>query len=240
MLRAKLVLAPLLLALVAGTARAATYTLESPAKNLVLTVKHDPKAGTLAWDVRSKGTPIIEKGALGIVTSAGDFSSGLAFVSQARRQLEETFKLPVGKRSTYENHARELQLVFKKGAGELAILLRAYDDGIAFRYNVRGSGPLEISAETSTFPLSARNVTYWGQAHPNNYGYETPLGPVTADRISMPVLAELKDRKHFVMVTQAATYGDYILPNYKRDGNALALSFPMDQKEPVKATLPFV
>jgi alpha-glucosidase len=240
MLRAKTIFcAPLLFALVAGTARAATYTLESPANNLAVTVQHDPRAGTLTYDVRSKGTPIVERGALGIVTSKGDFTRGLGFVSQARRQLDETYRLPVGKRSTYENRARELQLVFKKGEGELAVLFRAYDDGIAFRYEVRGSGELEVSAETSTFPLSGKTVSYWGQAHPNNYGYESPLGPVTADRISMPVLAELQDRKHFVFVAQAASYGDYIIPNYKRSGNTLAVSFPMDQREPVKTTLPF-
>jgi alpha-glucosidase len=119
------------------------------------------------------------------------------------------------------------------------VLFRAYDDGVAFRYNVRGSGPLEVSAESTTFPLSGKTVDYWGQAHPNNYGYETPLGPVTADRISMPVLAELKQRKHFVMVAQAASYGTYVIPNYRRTGNTLALSFPMDQKEPVRTTLPF-
>ena len=241
MLRAKpTFLCALLLLALASQARAASYALQSPGGNVALTIKHDPKAGTVTYDVRSKGTPIIEKGALGITTSVGDFTGGLAFVSQARRQLEETYKLPVGKRSTYENHARELQLVFKKGDAELAILFRAYDDGLAFRYNVRGSGDLQVSAETSTFPLSGKNVTYWGQAHPNNFGYETPLGPVTADRISMPVLAELKDRKHFVLVAQAASYGDYVIPNFKRTGNSLALSFPMDQKEPIKTTLPFV
>ncbi|HXU80203.1 MAG TPA: glycoside hydrolase family 97 N-terminal domain-containing protein, partial [Polyangia bacterium] len=240
MLRATTTFVLVLLTLaLAPPLRAATYTLQSPANNLLLTIRHDPKAGTVSYDVRSKGTPILEKAAVGITTSVGDFTSGLAFVSQARRQLDESYKLPVGKRSSYLNHARELQLVFKKGEAELAVLFRAYDDGVAFRYQVRGTGPLEITSEATTFPLSGKNVKYWGQAHPNNFGYETPLGPVTADRISMPVLAELVDRKHFVFVAQAATYGDYILPNYKRSGNALALHFPMDQKEPVKTTLPF-
>jgi hypothetical protein len=71
------------------------------------------------------------------------------------------------------------------------VFVRAYDDGIAFRYAAPGAGPVEIAGETTTFPLASKDVKYWGQAHPNNYGYETPLGPVTADRISMPVLAEL-------------------------------------------------
>jgi alpha-glucosidase len=55
----------------------------------------------------------------------------------------------------------------------------------------------------------------------------------------MPVLAELKDARHFVLIAQAGSYGDYVIPNYKRQANVLALSFPMDQKEPVKTSLPF-
>ena len=115
----------------------------------------------------------------------------------------------------------------------MRVLLRAYDDGLAFRYAIPGSGPLEISGETTTFPLTAGPMTSWGQAHPNNYGYETALGPVTADRISMPVLVELpENRKHFLFVAQAASYGHYVIPNYQRQGNVLTLSFPLDQREP--------
>jgi alpha-glucosidase len=117
--------------------------------------------------------------------------------------------------------------------------LRAYDEAIAFRYVLPGQGDLQVTGETTTFPLASAKVTYWGQAHPNNYGYETPLGPVEADRISMPVLAELKDKEHFVFVAQAGSYGNYVIPNYKREGNTLTLAFPLDQKEPVKTTLPF-
>ena len=62
---------------------------------------------------------------------------------------------------------------------------------------------------------------------------------MTADRISMPVLAQLVDRGHFVLVAQAASYGTYVIPNFKRAGNTLAVSFPMDQKEPVRTSLPF-
>jgi hypothetical protein len=55
----------------------------------------------------------------------------------------------------------------------------------------------------------------------------------------MPVLAQLVDRGHFVLVGQAASYGTYVIPNFKRAGNTLAVTFPMDQKEPVRTSLPF-
>jgi alpha-glucosidase len=220
-------------------ARAGTYTVKSPDGRIVLRVGHDARKGTLGYDVISGGTPVIEQGALGISTSAGDFTSGLAFVRQARRAIDETYRLPVGKRSSYVNRAQELELVFRKGTGELVVTLRAYDDGVAFRYGLPGEGEVEISGETSTFPLADRDLAIWGQAHPNNYGYETPLGPVSADSISMPVLVELKQRKHFLFVAQAASYQSYVIPHYRRAGSVLTLSFPLDQREPIKTTRPF-
>jgi alpha-glucosidase len=222
-------------------AAAADYTLRSPSGGVVLIVSHD-KSNALTFSVRSAGTTVVQRGALGITTSAGDFTGGgLTFIRQARQLVDETYKLPVGKRSTYRNHANQLELVFTKGKEptELRLVLRAYEEGVAFRYALGGSGPLEITRETSTFPLVAAKVKYWGQEHPNNYGYETALGPVTAERISMPVLAELGDRKHFLFLAQAASYSSYVIPNYERKGNVLSVDFPLDQKEPVRTTLPF-
>ena len=220
-------------------ARAAEYTVRSPDGRIRFTVAHDGRSGTLRYRVLSGGARLLEKGALGITSSLGDFTGGLRPVSRQSREIDETYRLPVGKRSTYRNRARELELAFGKAGRELRLVLRAYDDGIAFRYALPGSGPVEITGEGTTFPLQGRDVRYWGQAHPNDYGYESPLGPLTADRISMPVLAELKDRRHFVLVAQAATYGDYVIPNYKRQGDVLTVSFPLDQREPVRASLPF-
>jgi alpha-glucosidase len=221
-----------------SAAHAADYVVKSPSGALTFIVTPD-RRGALTYWVRSGGVPVLEGGALGLVTSQGDFTNGLRFVRQAKAAINETYKLPVGKRSTYVNRANELTLTFSKGGQDVGVVLRAYDDGIAFRYVLPGRGPVEIFSESTTFPLAARDVAYWGQPHPNDYGYESQLGLLTAERISMPVLAELRDIRHFVLVAQAGSYGDYVIPNYKRQANVLAVSFPIDQREPVKTALPF-
>ena len=229
----------LLVATHLSTASAAEYALRSPSGALTLTAGPD-RRGALRYSVRSGRVPIVEGGALGLVTTQGDFTTGLRFVRQQPAVIDETYRLPVGKRSTYVNRANELTLTFAKDGHEVGVVLRAYDDGIAFRYVLPGSGDIEIARESTTFPLASRDVTYWGQAHPNDYGYESQLGPLTAERLSMPVLAELKDARHFVLVAQAGSYGGYVIPNYERQAaNVLTLAFPMDQKEPVKTSLPF-
>ena len=223
---------------VSPTARAsAQYVVKSPDGRIALAVQH--QRGVLTFSVSNGKTLLIDHGRLGLTSSRGDFTNGLRFVRQSRAAIDERYTLPVGKRSTYVNRANELDLAFASGTQELHVVCRAYDDGIAIRYVLPGTGDVEISGETTTFPLADTDVAYWGQPHPNNYGYETPLGPVTADRISMPVLAELRARKHWLLVAQAASYGSYIIPNFARQGNTLAVRFPMDQKTPVRTTLPF-
>jgi alpha-glucosidase len=97
----------------------------------------------------------VEGGALGIVTRQGDFTNGLRFVRQARAVIDETYTLPVGKRSTYLGRANELTLTFSKDGHEVGVILRAYDDGIAFRYVLSGRGDIEIASESTTFPFRA-------------------------------------------------------------------------------------
>ncbi len=239
--RSSSLLAPVALVVLtaAPPARAASYEIASPGKNLAVTVEHDAGgAGGLRFSIRSGAVALVEGGTLGLTTSAGDFTGGLTFLRQGRKAIRETYRLPVGKRSRYANRANELELAFRKGAGELRIAVRAYDDGIGLRYLLPGRGAIEIAGETTRFPL-AGDFAAWGQAHPNNFGYESPLGPVTAERISMPVLVQLPVQKHFLFFAQAGSYGSYIIPNYQRQGNALQVAFPLDQREPVKTTLPF-
>jgi len=220
-----------------ATRATAQYVVRSPDGKIAIAVREE--RGALTFSISNGKTVLVDRGSLGLMTSRGDFGDGLRFVRQARTVVDETYTLPVGKRSTYVNRANELDLAFAKGAQELHVVLRAYDDGVAFRYALPGAGEVEITGETTTFPLAGADVAYWGQPHPNNYGYETPLGPVTADRISMPVLAELGERKHWLLVAQAASYGSYVIPNFARQGNTLGVRFPMDQKTPVRTTLPF-
>ena len=132
--------AMLLVALLAATApnARAQYAVKSPDGKVGIAVRHDRDG--LSFTVTSGRTVLVDRGALGITTNRGDLASGLRFVRQSRAVVNETYRLPVGKRSTYVNHAHELDLAFRKGEQELRVVLRAYDDGVAFRYVLPGSG----------------------------------------------------------------------------------------------------
>lgn len=174
----------LLLFLLTGSSPAAESRVSSPDGKISAILVLDETTGSVSYRVNSGGVMVIEESPLGITTNKGDFTSGMSHLGNTPGEVNETYTLPVGKRSTYVNHANELLLRFSKDKHQMHVRFRAYDDGIAYGYAIPGSGDIEISGEISAFDLSGGEITYWGQKHPNSYGYETMLGPVI--RLSHP------------------------------------------------------
>lgn len=204
-------------------------------------MSYDEGLGTLTYRVESNSREIILASPVGIHTDRGDFRSGMALAGHDSRVIEETYTLPQGKVSSYHDNAHEETLRFNKDGQEIDMVFRVYNDGVAFRFVIPGEGNIEIYEESSAIQLAGENFTYWGQPHPNRYGYEGALGPLTADTMSVPVLAHLEDLDHYVLMAQAATYGQYIQPHFTRSGSAFRFCFPQDQKKlgPVRTSLPF-
>lgn len=217
------------------------FTVSSPDGNTVATLTYDKKMDMLNYKVQSSGKEIISISPIGIHTGNGDFRSGMKLVGKSVKMIDETYQLPQGKTSTYRNHANEQTLQFSKEGQKLDVLFRVYNDGIAFRFVMPGDGEIEIIEESSAINLAGENFTYYGQNHPNRYGYESALGPIDGERMSNAVLAHLKDQDHFVLMAQAATNGQYVQSHFQRTGSSFRYSFPIDQPRigPVVAKLPF-
>ncbi|HCY41895.1 MAG TPA: hypothetical protein DHV48_11155 [Prolixibacteraceae bacterium] len=217
------------------------FTVSSPDGNIVATLTYDKETGQLNYKVQSIGKEIIIKSPIGISTGNGDFRSGMKLVGKSVKMIDETYQLPQGKVSTYRNNANEQTLQFSKNGQQLDVLFRVYNDGIAFRFVMPGDGEIEMIEESSAINLAGENFTYYGQNHPNRYGYESALGPIEGERMSNAVLAHLKDVDHFVLMAQAATNGQYVQCHFQRTGSSFRYSFPIDQPRigPVIATLPF-
>jgi alpha-glucosidase len=217
------------------------YKISSPDGNIVAVLFYDKEEGSLTYSVQSRGREIISSSPMGMDTDRGDLRSGMKLLGSTKRLIDETYTLPQGKASTYRNHANEMTIRLAKDGHELAILFRAYNDGIAFSYSIPGSGEIMFNGESSAINLAGENFTYWGQNHPNRYGYESALGPITGDRMSNPVLAQLHDKDHFVLMGQAATNGNYIQPHFMRTGSSFNYVFPLNQEKvgAVRSSLPF-
>ena len=217
------------------------FTVSSPEGNIIATLSYDDGLGTIMYRVESDSREIISESPIGINSDRGDFRTGMTLVSHSRKVIDETYTLPQGKVSNYHNHVNEQTLRLNKNGQDIDIVFRVYNDGVAFSFVIPGEGNIEIYEESSANKLTGENFTYWGQSHPNRYGYENALGPLTADTMSVPVLAHLEDQDHFVLMAQAATYGHYIQPHFQRSASTFRFCFPMDQARlgPVRTSLPF-
>lgn len=73
---------------------------------------------------------------VGLKTNMRDFSKALELVSASKpKKIEDDYRMLAGKRSHCKNRAFESLLRFKNADDqEVEILLRAYDDGVAFKY----------------------------------------------------------------------------------------------------------
>jgi len=220
---------------------AKSFPVASPDGRIKAEVTFHADSGTLTLRAASGGAEVLGDCPLGIVTDKADFTSGLKLGGATRAKIDETYTLPHGKVSTYKNRANELTVKLAKDKRDLHLIVLACNDGIAFRYAIPGSGKIEITSEATAFQLPG-DPAYWGQSHPNAYGYEFPLGRIEHESYSLALLCELKEAKHWVLLAQAATYGDYCIPYLKRENrntDLLKVTFPIDQKEPIRTTLPF-
>lgn len=176
----------------------------------------------LYYAVRLEGMQVIEPSPLGVVMegSDGDFVNNLTFRKRSTGTINETYTLPSGKKRIYVNHANEIGLTFGNAAQqEMVLYVRAFDDGIAYRYYFPGAGePRTILSEASGFKIP-QNSRAWGQpinTNPKNQNHESMYrgGVVgkdflTSEELWFPALFEIPNRRGWVLVTEAAVYGDY-------------------------------
>ena len=113
-----------------------TLVLRSPDGQLTYRFRLTLQAPVYA--VEFHGKAIVEESPLGLVfQQGGAWGAGLRQVSAKTTTTDETYALPVGKASRVRNHYQQLSIGLQEtgGSGRLVqLVVRAYDDGLAFRY----------------------------------------------------------------------------------------------------------
>ncbi len=115
------------------------WKVDSPDGHLALQVALDD-SGVLQYNIILKGSPVMESSPLGIVLEEDDLSGGLVFKSVSKVEVvDEEYTLTSGKQLKCRSHSNEISLLFESPGGtRLGLVLRAYDDGVAFRYTLPG------------------------------------------------------------------------------------------------------
>ncbi|MDR0505288.1 MAG: glycoside hydrolase family 97 catalytic domain-containing protein [Dysgonamonadaceae bacterium] len=208
------------LVLITGALQAADKTaqLSSPDGKISVELRLYESDGKVRYSVQYNAATVVSASYLGIRSSAVDFIGDLDFVSENTQEIDENYFLPSGKTKNYRNHYRELTLVLSKNNKTLQIIFRAYNDGVAYRYVLPGSGATTVSQEISEINIAAFDKC-WGMEYAAPYEKHFPARDWTAtssvpnNEFCAPVL--VKTGENYCLLTEAANFGDYCTSKIK-------------------------
>jgi alpha-glucosidase len=144
------------------SAWAATVTVKSPDGRNAVTIDGDK----LTYAVSRDGKSIIEPSPLGLNLDIAAIGPGAKLTGHAETSARDTYDIVVGKARSAPDHYNQSDLAFAANGKPLNfhVLVRAYDNGVAFRYAVpeqAGVGAFKVMNETTQFNF-ARDYDCWG------------------------------------------------------------------------------
>ncbi len=191
------------------------YSLQSPDKKITVTVNTGDR---LSYAVTHEKTTVLAESPIAMTLDNGTVLGVPAKVSDAKTtNFNQTIQANFYKRNKIEDQFNELIISFN---GNYNVVFRAYDDGVAYRFETNFRKPIIIESETADFnfdadyqgliPYVLRRAGQEGDiiqqqfynSFENTYT-ATKLSQMDPDKLAfLPVLVELKDGKKAV-ITEA-------------------------------------
>lgn len=224
------------------------YKVTSPNGNTEISICLSDE-GVLHYSVTQDGIDIVKESDMGLVTSIGDFTKGLKYISEENREINESYPMLSGKRKRYTNHCKEKVIHFMKHDVRFDLAARSYNDGIAFRYMILTDQSQDMTiapnAEITTFKIPDNSCFWYMPRDERDFMYE---GNYILDKIgeaqegllpTLPMLYETNGKTALVM--EADRHGTYVgsLLKLEADG-VMRMIFDIVQETPVSTKAPFV
>jgi alpha-glucosidase len=195
----------ILLAVLAGCSRAGdrggrTVSVRSPDGKNAIVLEILQSGNGLDFEVLRSEQSLVEPSPIKLgLTGKGRLDEGVHLSHLKENHLDEPFTLPWGKCSQVMNVCSEARLRLESGAGVVWDLeLRAYDDGVAFRYGIPEQDALSdfvLEDEATEFRLTGDPMVLFTTAanfttsHENTY-QRMPFSKLPEDTlIDLPLLA---------------------------------------------------
>ena len=203
------------LLLSAGVFAQKQYTLQSPDNDITVTIETSEQ---ITYAVAHGKTCVLAPSAIGMTLDDGTQLGLKPVVKNAMtRSVNQSVKTKLYKRAEIPEVFNELTLTFK---GNYKVVFRAYDEGVAYRFETDFRKPIIIESETADFnfdadyqciiPYVLRRAGQEGDlisqqfynSFENTYTH-TRLCQMDPDKLAfLPVLVELNDGKKMV-ITEA-------------------------------------
>lgn len=200
-----------------------SWTLTSPDGTITLDVYF--ANGQIAYSVAKGDVTVVEKSNIGMATDKCEFVD-LTFVESQTDSKTISYTNVSGKTKQVTTSYKQNILTFAEGDYTLDVVFRTYNDGYAFRYNIRkadgSEGDFTVTDELTHFALPGNAKTYamavvtivgllGGDeyySYEDKYQYRSYKN-LTNEQLGFPVLYSVKsgDDEVYSLITEADIYG---------------------------------
>lgn len=220
---------------------ASNLIVKSPNEKISVSILNSNNSENGKWSLKvnyrndGKITEVISAIDLGLILSEGLSFTDLKFLKASKPLLiKENYVMPHGKSSQRQNTGNEVIFTFEnKERKKLDVIVRVYNDGIAFRYAISGKGNFTVQDELTSYSIDQETTRWTQKWNPANEGlYSSMVGDkIQQEEWCYPALFQTKDNCWFLL-HEAAVDGTYCgskLSN-KDNKNKYKITFP-DQKD---------
>ena len=180
-----------------SAAPAAEQALTSPDGKLAITVAEDQG---LNYRVEVDGKTVVTKSQLGLEFQDGTRLGREVTLTKAERKRHEgSWENPLGQRRKIHDHWNQMRLTFHEAGATsrtFGLIVRAYDDGVAFRYDLpaaSGLGHFVLTNELTEFHFAEDGRCWFGEESScaENHYPEARLSTIPPNKQNtLPLLVE--------------------------------------------------
>ena len=126
----------------------------------------------LTYSLSLDGDRLVQESEIAMILDDGTLYGGNAKVKKvSRRSVDETFSSSFYKKSSIENRFNEMTLKFS----DFSLLVRAYDDGAAYRFISHSKHPFKVKDEKAGFSFADGTKAWIAYVSQNKETLETQL-----------------------------------------------------------------
>ena len=214
------------------------------------------REGKLYWSLTRDSRALIQPSLLGFeLRGAPPLDKGFVIQDTARRSYDSTWTQPWGEVARVREHYNELAITVAESASasqkrRFVVRVRAFDDGIGFRYEIPAQpslGAIEITRELTEFAMADNASSWWIPSDRPRMDRSEELyssAPVsTLDSIQTPLTMQTTDRRTFLVIHEANLndYARMFLAGPRMEGRTLRAALaPWADGIAVRAQTPMV
>lgn len=225
---------------------ASATTLKSPDGKL--TIDLSIQKGKPTYSISYSGKTIVASSSIGFDQAEGYFGEGIKLGKTTKRAVVDEYDLPVGKTSHVRIQSNEMRIPLIEKSGlkrRVDVVVRAFNEAVAFRYEFPGEGALAIKNEILDINpvgdpvITALPLPGFHNTHEGRYKIGPLAGLEEGKIMDMPLTMEFPG--HIILTVTEANLVDYAGMYLVRNGGRLTsrLSPRLDYPEfSVLADLP--